>query len=101
MLGEVPAARLLRTMQSFTRALGVACTKCHVADKWDSEEKEEKDVTREMMKMTRAINENHLKPIKALEKDKSNVNCFTCHRGYVHPGEELCSPGGAPPRPTS
>src|SRR5262249_60488537 len=64
-LGEVPAARLMRTMQAFTHALGVSCTKCHVADHWDSEEKDEKETTRAMMKMTRAINEEHIKPIKA------------------------------------
>src|SRR6185369_6957614 len=45
-LTDVPAARLLRTMQAFSRSLGVSCTHCHVADQWDSEDKEEKQVTR-------------------------------------------------------
>src|SRR5690349_7245528 len=40
-LGDVPAARLLRTMQAFSRSLGVSCTHCHVAEQWDSEDKEE------------------------------------------------------------
>jgi hypothetical protein len=88
-LGDVPAARLLRTMQSFTRALGVACTKCHVADQWESEDKDDKEVTRDMMKMTRAINEDYLKKIKALEDDKPTANCFTCHRGQARPSAEL------------
>jgi len=86
MLGDVPASRLLRTMQGFTHALGVNCTKCHVADHWDSEEKEGKEVTRDMMKMTRAINDDYIKTIKALAEDKPSVNCFTCHRGDQHAG---------------
>lgn len=96
-LGDVPAARLLRTMQGFTRSIGVSCTKCHVPDHWDSDEKDDKGVTRDMMKMTRAINEDYLKKIKALEDDKPNVNCNTCHRGQAHPGAEL-RPAAAPPK---
>ena len=98
-LGDVPAARLLRTMQSFTRSLGVSCTHCHVAEQWDSEDKEEKQVTRDMMGMTRAINEDYIKKIKALEKDKPNVTCMLCHRGRAHAGEDLRppTPGGPPP----
>ena len=52
-LTDVPAARLLRTMQAFSRSLGVSCTHCHVAEQWDSEDKEEKQVARDMMAMTR------------------------------------------------
>ena len=96
-LGDVPAARLLRTMQSYTRALGVACTKCHVADDWASEEKDDKEVTRDMMKMTRAINEDYLQKIKALADDKPSTNCFMCHRGQAKPSAEL-RPAGAPTR---
>src|SRR5436853_6068010 len=33
-LTDVPATRLLRTMQAFSRSLGVSCTHCHVADQW-------------------------------------------------------------------
>ncbi len=89
LFGDLPATRLLRTMQTFSRALGVSCTKCHVADHWDSEDKDEKHVTRDMVKMTRAINEDYLKQIKLLADDKPSVNCFTCHRGQAHPGAEL------------
>ena len=97
MLGDLPAARLLRTMQGFTRAVGVACTKCHVAGQWDSDEKDDKGVTRDMMKMTRAINEDYLKKIAALAEDKPNVNCNTCHRGQAKPGAEL-RPAASPTR---
>jgi hypothetical protein len=96
-LGDVPAARLLRTMQAFTRSLGVACTKCHVAGQFESDEKDDKGVTRDMVKMTRAINEDYLKKITALADDKPNVNCNTCHRGQAKPGAEL-RPAASPTR---
>jgi hypothetical protein len=96
-LGDLPAARLLRTMQGFTRAIGVACTKCHVPGQFESDEKDDKGVTRDMMKMTRAINEDYLKKIAALAEDKPNVNCNTCHRGQAHPGAEL-RPAAPPAR---
>jgi hypothetical protein len=97
MLGDLPAARVLRTMQAFTRALGVACTKCHVPGQFESDEKDDKGVTRDMMKMTRAINEDYLKKIAALADDKPNVNCNTCHRGQAKPGAEL-RPAASPTR---
>ena len=96
MLGDLPAARLLRTMQTFTRAIGVACTKCHVAGQWDSDEKDDKGVTRDMMKLTRTINDD-LKKIAALADDKPSVNCNTCHRGQAKPGAEL-RPAAPPTR---
>src|SRR5262249_54766462 len=86
MLGEVPASRLLRTMQDFTRSLGVSCTKCHDPEKWDSDQKDEKETTRTMMTMTRAINDEYIKKIAAIADDKPSVSCFTCHRGDVHAG---------------
>jgi hypothetical protein len=95
-LGDVPAARLLRTMQGFTRSLGVACTHCHVAGDWDSEDKDDKQVARDMMKMTRAINEEYIKPIKSIAEDKPNVNCFMCHRGQAKAGADLRPPGPPP-----
>jgi hypothetical protein len=97
MLGDVPASRVPRTMQAFTRAIGVACTKCHVPGQFESDEKDDKGVTRDMMKMTRAINEDYLKKITALADDKPSVNCNTCHRGQAHPGAEL-RPAAPPTR---
>jgi hypothetical protein len=100
-LTDVPATRLLRTMGAFSRSLGVSCTHCHVADQWDSEDKEEKQVTRDMMAMTRAINDDYIMKIKALEKDKPNVGCMLCHRGKAHAGEDLRPPGPPPGAPAA
>ncbi len=56
-------AKLQRVMQSFTRALGVRCSECHVGsgpdfNTWDfaSDEKPHKNVARGMMRMTMALN---------------------------------------------
>src|SRR4029078_172681 len=97
---DIPSTRLLLTMQAFSRSLGVSCTHCHVADQWDSEDKEEKQDTPDKKAMTGALNDDYIKKIKALEKDKPNVGCMLCHRGKAHAGEDLRPPGpppGAPP----
>src|SRR4029077_1547570 len=98
MLGDLPAARIPRTMQGFTRSLGVACTHCHVAGEWDSDSKDDKDVTRDMMKMTRAINDDYIKPIKAIADKKPMVTCAMCHRGQAKAGSDTRPPGAPGPR---
>ncbi|HEX8297680.1 MAG TPA: c-type cytochrome [Rubricoccaceae bacterium] len=57
------AATLRRTMQGFTRALGVRCSECHVGSgrdfrTWDfaSDAKPHKEVARGMMRMTAELN---------------------------------------------
>lgn len=57
------AATLRRTMQGFTRALGVQCSECHVGSgrdfrTWDfaSDAKPHKEVARGMMRMTTELN---------------------------------------------
>ncbi|MCB0637106.1 MAG: photosynthetic reaction center cytochrome c subunit, partial [Lewinella sp.] len=52
-----------------------------------SEEKPTKQITRDMMKMTRQINDELLNSIENLggEDGKATVNCTTCHRGQVVP----------------
>jgi uncharacterized protein (DUF849 family) len=86
-------------MQSFTRSLGVACTHCHVAEEWDSDSKDDKEVTRDMMKMTRAINDDYIKPIKAIAEDKPNVTCAMCHRGQAKAASDMRPAGpSGPPR---
>lgn len=57
------AATLRRTMQGFTRSLGVRCSACHVGsgsdfNTWDfaSDTKPHKDVARGMMRMTTELN---------------------------------------------
>ena len=90
LLKGVPAGRLLNLMNiAYSRSLGVACTHCHVAGEWEREDKPQKQITREMAKMVRAINTDHLKTIKNLQGPDPVINCTTCHRGQVKPALNL------------
>jgi hypothetical protein len=89
-LKQMPAGRLLAVMEmGYARSLGVNCTHCHVADKWESEYKPQKQIAREMWAMMGTINTQLLKNIKNLKSETSAVNCTTCHRGQVKPAMNL------------
>lgn len=89
-LGAVPSKRLLGIMQiGYARSLGVSCDHCHVAGDWASDEKEGKRIARQMMRMTRELNETVLPAIPELAGKKPTVNCTTCHRGQRKPALSL------------
>jgi hypothetical protein len=80
-------------MNHFTTSLNVKCNFCHVQLKdekksWDfpSDEKHHKQVAREMMKMTAALNKKYF-DVKSRDGWQSNVyvTCFTCHNGKPEP----------------
>lgn len=87
------AAELQATMLSFTRGLGVRCSHCHVGEEgqdlrfydFASDERPNKNIARDMMRMVRAINNDHLAIIDALPQDRVQVTCTTCHRGVERP----------------
>ena len=86
----VPAGRLVRIMNmGYGRSLGVSCLHCHVQNKWDSEDKPQKQVAREMAEMMRTINTQLLPAIKNLKSEQPIVNCTTCHRGQRKPAQDL------------
>ncbi len=90
MLKGRPAAQLLAVMEfGFARSLGVNCTHCHVPDKWESEDKPQKQIARDMSAMVAALNGTTLKGIKNLKSASPTVNCTTCHRGEVKPALNL------------
>lgn len=90
LLGDVPAARLLGIMQiGYSRSLGVSCDHCHVPGMWEADDKDPKKTARDMMRMTRAINEDYLKKITTLKNESPTVNCTTCHRGQLKPALNL------------
>jgi hypothetical protein len=83
-----------KIMDEFKAALGVKCNFCHAASKdssskkldFASDEKPEKNIAREMMRMTNKINKKYFN----YEKDDKGehvpvVFCATCHRGNPHP----------------
>ena len=76
--GRMPAGRLQGLMGIMTAVLNVECTHCHVEGDWASDEKEPKQMVREMFPMRSAIQDKHF--------DGENVlTCWTCHRGSTEP----------------
>jgi len=93
MLKQRPAAQLLAVMEfGFARSLGVNCTHCHVPDKWEGEDKPQKQIAREMSAMAARINNDLLKGIQNLKSESPTINCTTCHRGEVKPALNLPPP---------
>ena len=89
LLKDVPAARFLRIMDAgYARSLGVGCDHCHVEDRWEADEKRPKLAAREMIVMTRKINDD-LTMMEHIDNSEPAVNCTTCHRGYVKPALQM------------
>jgi len=74
---------LKKVMKAQAKALGVDCDYCHEDPNMDSDKKPEKELTRQMMRMTAEINAKWLKGVKGAEKNP--VTCATCHRGEEKP----------------
>lgn len=91
LLGDVPAARLLRIMDiGYSQSLGVGCEHCHVEDRWEADEKRPKRAAREMILLTQRINDQ-LGTMEEIDTGDATVNCTTCHRGYVKPALQIRS----------
>jgi photosynthetic reaction center cytochrome c subunit len=89
-LKGMPAARLLGVMKiAYADSLGVDCTYCHDPMHWELDDKEHKKIAREMILMTRNLNDNVLPQIQGLENKEPHVNCTTCHRGETKPALEM------------
>ncbi|HYC60172.1 MAG TPA: c-type cytochrome [Thermoanaerobaculia bacterium] len=89
LLKDVPAARFLRIMDAgYSQALGVMCDHCHVEDRFDADEKRPKLAAREMIVLTREINDQ-LAKMENIDTSEATVNCTTCHRGYVKPAIQM------------
>jgi hypothetical protein len=79
-LQGIPSTELPAIMHFMRTSLGVRCEYCHVAEegKYRLDVKKAKQRAREMILMTRAMNQTHFdgRPV---------VTCNTCHRGSVKP----------------
>ena len=88
-------------MQTFTESLGVQCSHCHAEDPkapppaegrppaldYSLDQKKEKEVARQMIQMTMALNADALKGVgDAAVPEK--VSCFTCHNGQKTPANK-------------
>ncbi len=79
-------------VDDFSDGLGVACGFCHAENKdthkpdYASDEKPEKSIAREMMRMTMKINKRFFKIGRPVIGSSSlAVTCSTCHRGAAFP----------------
>lgn len=90
---DIPVRSLIDSMASFTRALGVRCTFCHVGEEGQplssydfvSDDKHTKLAAREMLGMVAAINGSLLGKLEHRHEPRINVTCMTCHRGVSEP----------------
>jgi len=88
----ITAAHLVNAMEfGYARALGARCTHCHVAGKFASEDKKQKQIARDMMVMQKTINDSLLAKIPNLKSAKPIVNCTTCHRGQIKPATSMAA----------
>ena len=89
--------QVLRMMNfGFGRSLGVRCQHCHVLGHWADEDKNTKQIARDMMTMTGRINEELLPAIKNIKSEHPGLNCGTCHHGIARPGNGPMGMGGPP-----
>jgi tetratricopeptide (TPR) repeat protein len=90
---DIPRRALLDTMGTFTRALGVGCEFCHMADDsiprdrhdFASDAKPMKNKARTMLHMVAAINGEYLTKLSTRLQPPIVVSCATCHRGLTEP----------------
>ncbi len=100
LLKGVPAGQLIDIMRvGFSRSLGVRCNYCHVMGEWEKDDKSDKQVARDMMRMTSTINNQLLPGIKNLMSDKPQVTCATCHRGQEQPATKMDEAAGGHEHP--
>jgi hypothetical protein len=107
-----------KTMEEWEHALGARCSFCHMRNEdtkkmdFAADGKPEKEMAREMYKMTQEINKKYFHAQKDSTDRimESSINCYTCHRGVSHPevvraselprqapvGQPAWAPGAAP-----
>jgi hypothetical protein len=89
---STPVMDVVGTMRNFTSALGVRCQFCHVGQEgqplaqfdFASDQKRNKLVARQMMRMVADINKR-LDTIPARSEPPVAATCMTCHRGVSRP----------------
>lgn len=99
---DITKDSLMYLMHGYENALSVGCDYCHAPRKdnpakldFASDDKVEKEIAREMMKMTAEINAKyfHTKGSDAKADNVFVINCVMCHRGAANPKEYLSKMG--------
>jgi len=94
-LKGTPADQLNAAMQFIAVSLGVECESCHVAGKYEADDKNNKKTAREMLAMTASINKDSF-------RGQRQVTCYTCHRGSLRPvSVPPVQDSDTPPRPAT
>lgn len=83
-------AQVVNVMEAFTAALGVGCNHCHVMNQgsppdFASDDKEEKNKARAMMKIAGDLNARLPKDFNEPASQLTRIQCITCHRGVPEP----------------
>jgi len=94
---DISDEELGKVMHDWSKALGVNCGFCHAPSSdstshhpdFASDAKPEKNIARQMFKMTAKINKKYFH----FEKDEQGngtpaITCITCHRGNAHPEQK-------------
>lgn len=89
----ISSDELRKQMVGFAQSLGVRCWYCHDDSKgrklseidFAADTKPEKEIAREMIRMSQTINIEHIAKVKNINPAADNVACMTCHRGYKKP----------------
>ena len=88
---DMPRPQVIQVMQGFTAALGVECNYCHVQEgrggrnDFAADDKPVKKTARQMMVMTREINDKLPGLVGKPAASATTVQCATCHRGVAIP----------------
>jgi hypothetical protein len=84
-----------KIMDGFNVSLKVDCKFCHAKDKnsddliMEKDDKPEKEITRNMMRMTMDINKNYFQFNENVNAAQVQaVTCYTCHKGQPIPEKE-------------
>lgn len=92
---DMTLQQVQQTMRTFTAALGVECSHCHVGGMQDraKDDNPKKALARKMLQMTMALNKDLASVGDPAPTGASKVTCFTCHRGQLKPATAP-PPGG-------
>ncbi len=92
---NITADSLDKIMDGFKAGLGVDCGFCHTYNKdiykmeFEKDTKPEKEIARNMMRMTMDINKNYFQFNETVTAAQVQaVTCYTCHKGVVIPEKE-------------
>ncbi|MBO0720163.1 MAG: c-type cytochrome [Blastocatellia bacterium] len=80
-LKGLPASQMRPMMNYISASLGVGCAFCHVRNgdrmEFEKDDVTHKNIARRMIQMTMDINKNSF-------QGRTQVSCYTCHRGNEH-----------------